>query len=91
MRKLLLSSLLIIGGCSPLSPELIAALGKDNASFCAKAVMSGGAGALTITPAPVPLGGYGYGHLSFCRTNHNNATLSMTPDGTINIEHGDGK
>ena len=89
MKNLLLGcGLLIITSCSPLSPELIAALSKDNASFCANVGISGGAGALTITPAPVPLGGFGYGHLSFCRSNHDNAKLSMTPDGTISIEHG---
>jgi L-aminopeptidase/D-esterase-like protein len=84
-RYLLLAlSLFVAGGCSPISPELVQALAKDNASFCAMGDIRGGAGAISM-PAP---GGYGQGTLAFCRSNRANARLTVLPDGSISIEHG---
>ncbi len=83
--------LLFVVGCSPtLTPELIEALSKDKASFCASIVGSGGAGGMTISPVPViPVAGYGYGRITFCRSNHEKAKLSINPEGVVSIEHAD--
>lgn len=79
-----------LSGCSPiLTPELVAALAKDPASFCGHTDLHGGAAGGALTPLPVvPLGGYGSGTLSFCRTNQANSRLTLSPDGAISIEHG---
>jgi len=65
-----------------LTPELIQALAKDNASFCASSDIRGGVGGVTIGT-----GGYGQAVLAFCRSNHEGATVTLKPDGTISIEH----
>ncbi len=84
----LVFSLTMMVGCSvPLTPELIKELAKDNASFCARAGVRGGAGAVAIVPAPVPSGGYGSAEVEFCRSNHDGATVKLSPDGSISIEH----
>lgn len=69
-------------GCSSLSPELVAALAKDNASFCALSDVRGGAGAV-IGAA----GAYGQGTFGFCRSNRDGAVVKLAPDGSISIEH----
>ena len=79
----LISFLLAMNGCSSLTAEMIAALSKDNASFCALNDIRGGAGAI-IGAA----GGYGQGTFNFCRSNHANAKITLSPDGSISIEHG---
>lgn len=89
MKKILgLVGIVVLTGCTvPLTPELIKELAKDNASFCAKAGVRGGAGAVAIVPAPIPSGGYGSAELEFCRSNHAGAKVTLAPDGTISIEH----
>jgi len=77
---------LILGGCSSLSPELITALSKDNASFCALSDVRGGAGAV-IGAA----GAYGQGTFAFCRSNRPNAIVTLKPDGEMSITHGTGE
>ncbi len=81
---------LSLTGCSPpLTPELIDALAKDSASFCGRAGIRGGAGAMPIGVAPtVPVGGYGSSEVEFCRSNYPGASVSMTPSGPITITHG---
>jgi len=90
MKRLLVGLCLsiIFGGCNlPLTPEVIAALSKDTASFCAKTGIRGGAGMAPIgTPAP-PVGGYGSAELEFCRSNFPNAKVTLAVDGSISIEH----
>ena len=82
MAMSLLILVVMISGCNTLSPELIEALAKDNASFCATTDIRGGAGA-TIGAL-----GYGQATLSFCRSNHDNAKLTLQ-DGSISIQHGE--
>jgi len=74
---------MLLSGCFSLTPEMIAALAKDNASFCAKLEASGGAGALSM----VPTGGYGASSLMFCRSMQANARVSITKDSIV-IQHG---
>lgn len=83
MKKLLLITLLILPGCSSLTPELIEALAKDNASFCARADTRGGVGSIVA-----PSGGYGQATLEFCRSNRPNTKVTLSSDGSISIEHG---
>jgi hypothetical protein len=71
------------GGCSLLTPELIAALSKDTASFCAQSDIRGGVGTI-LTPA----GGYGQSTLAFCRSNYPDSLVTLKPDGSISIQHG---
>lgn len=73
---------LSLSGCSVLTPELIQALSNDTASFCFTSDIRGGVGTL-LTPG----GGYGQGTTSFCRSNQPNATVTLSPDGSISIEH----
>ena len=74
----------LLGGCSAtLTPELIAALAKDEASFCATTDVRGGVGTLAA-----PSGGYGQATFSFCRSNKDNATLSVSPDGALSLKNG---
>lgn len=76
-----------LGGCVPtLTPELIAALARDDASFCATSDVHGGVGGAAL-PALAGSGGYGSATLAFCRSNHDGAALSVKPDGTITITH----
>lgn len=76
-------------GCSPiLTPELVAALARDEASFCANVDLHGGAGGGAITPVPVvPMAGYGSATLAFCRSNHDGAEIKLGSDGSISITH----
>jgi hypothetical protein len=74
--------LLGLGGCSSISPELVAELAKDNASFCFTSDIRGGAGSIAA-----PTGGYGQGTLSFCRSRQANAKVTLGADGSISIEH----
>ena len=88
----LLCFYLLIGitpGCSSvLTPELIHELAGDPASFCAHVDLHGGMGGGAFMPAPVvPMAGYGSSTLSFCRSNHEGATVTMGADGAISIEH----
>ena len=80
-----LSAVVLFGftGCVSLSPELVQALARDNASFCASADLRGGVGSL-LNPA----GGYGQSTLRLCRSNKENATITMTQDGSISIQNG---
>jgi hypothetical protein len=80
----LVGALVLTGGCSFLTPELVAALSKDNASFCASSDVRGGVGSVLA-----PAGGYGQGTFAFCRSNFPNASVSLKPDGSIAIQHGD--
>ena len=85
MKKILgiMLGVLLLSGCSSfLTPELIKELAKDNASFCAQSDIRGGVGTIVA-----PAGGYGQGTLSFCRSNHEKAKVTLTPDGSISIEH----
>lgn len=91
LRAALLAVLLsLTTGCpAPLTPELIEALAKDNASFCGRAGLRGGAGAMPIGAGPaVPIGGWGSTEVEFCRSNYPGAKVSMAPGGIIAIEHG---
>jgi len=72
----------------PLTPELIEALAKDNASFCGRAGIRGGAGAMPLAGVAVPAGGYGSSEVEFCRSNYPGASVSMVPGGAITITHG---
>ncbi len=75
---------LTLAGCSStFTPEMIEALAKDSASFCAQSDIRGGAGTIMA-----PSGGYGQSTLSFCRSNQKEAKVSIAPDGAISIEHG---
>lgn len=86
MKKLImvvLTALLwVISSCMTVTPELITALSEDNASFCLNSDLRGGVGGVTIGS-----GGYGQSTLSFCRSNHSSAILSLKPDGSMSIEH----
>ena len=74
---------LSLSACSvPLTPELIQALSNDTASFCFTSDIRGGVGTL-LTPG----GGYGQGTTSFCRSNQPSARVTLSPDGSISIEH----
>ena len=81
--------LLALTGCTPiLTADLVAALAKDEASFCAHVDLHGGAGGGAITPVPVvPMIGYGSTTLSFCRSNHAGAEVRLAPDGSVSITH----
>ena len=72
-----------LSGCVSLTPETIAALGKDDASICATTDIRGGVGSLMS-----PAGGYGQGTLTICRSNKDNARLEVKPDGTMIIQNG---
>lgn len=73
---------LSVSGCSTLSPELIEALAKDDASFCATADVRGGVGSVVA-----PSGGYGQSTTSFCRARKDAATVTLGADGSISIKH----
>ena len=74
-----------LASCSNmLTPELVAELAKDSASFCAHGDVRGGAGGI-IGGAT---GGYGQSTLGFCRSNTAEAKVTLGPDGSISIEHG---
>jgi hypothetical protein len=83
----LCSSLLAVSGCVTLSPELVRELAKDDASFCASADVRGGAGGIVGGAT----GGYGQGTLRLCRSNKDNAKMSIAPDGTMSIQNGEVK
>jgi len=78
-----LVALLGLGGCVTLSPELLRELAKDEASICASADIRGGVGSLMS-----PGGGYGQSTLRLCRSGKDNATITMSPDGSISITNG---
>ena len=75
---------LAASGCSTIDPAVIEALAQDQASICALGDIRGGAGSLLGGAG----GGYGQSTLSFCRSNQPNATITLTPDGSISIQHG---
>lgn len=91
MRRIAIVCVLgvFLAGCSSvLTPELIAELAKDSASFCAHTDLHGGMGGGAFTPAPVvPMAGYGSATLSFCRSNHDGASVKLGADGSMSIEH----
>jgi len=78
------SVFLATNSCVALSPELVSALSKDDASFCVAADVRGGAGGI-IGGAT---GGYGQSTLILCRSQMPDAKISISPDGSISIEHG---
>lgn len=71
-------------GCAAVSPELIEALAKDEASACFVADVRGGAGAVVGSMS----GGYGQSSVRFCRSNKDQATVTMTAEGQITIQNG---
>ena len=71
-----------LAGCTALSPELVEALAKDDASFCATADIRGGVGSVVA-----PSGGYGQSTISFCRARKDAATITLQADGSISIQH----
>ena len=84
--KLVLSSVVLFAGssgCVTLDAKLVEALAKDKASFCASVDTRGGAGSIAA-----PIGAYGQSTLSFCRSGQANAKVTLTPEGSISIEHG---
>ena len=82
---LLSASYLVLGltSCVTLDDKLVNALAKDDASFCASTDIRGGVGSVVGGAG----GGYGQSTLSFCRSNHANATVTLKPDGEISITH----
>jgi hypothetical protein len=77
----------MLSGCSAtLTPELIAALAKDDASFCGASDIRGGAGGGGLL-AGAMTGGWGQSTFTFCRSNHAGAKVTVSPDGSISIEH----
>jgi len=78
-------SILLVAGCSALTPELLKELAKDNASACFSTDVRGGAGAMVGSMT----GGYGQATLRFCRSNKDNAKITMGADGSIAIQNGD--
>jgi hypothetical protein len=73
-----------LGGCTALTPDLIAQLAKDDASICVSTDIRGGVGAV----AGVPTGGYGQATGNFCRSKMPNAKIELKSDGSISIQHG---
>lgn len=81
--------MMLLMGCSvPLTPEILEALSKDNASLCVIAKIQGGAGAVVVTPLPIPSGGYGSADLVICRTNEPGSKIILDDKGIMTIEHG---
>lgn len=74
-----------LSGCGTLSPELVDALAKDNASMCLAADLRGGAGGI-IGGATA---GYGQSTFHLCRSNRDNVKITMGVDGSVSIEHGE--
>lgn len=76
---------LVLGltGCSSLSPELVQALAKDDASICISTDVRGGVGAV-----PSMSGGYGQATTGLCRSKMPNAQIELKADGSISIKHG---
>ena len=81
---ILLLVILAILNAGCFSPELVQALAKDEASFCGHSDIRGGAGAV----AGMPMGGYGQVTTNFCRSNKDDALITLSPDGTISIQNG---
>ena len=82
----LLVSVLLCSGCATLDADMIRALSQDQASFCARAGASGGAGGGGLAAGAVT-GGWGQGDFAFCRSNHDGATVKLGTDGSLSIEH----
>lgn len=82
----ILSALLVVGsmGCSAITPEMVRELAKDDASICISTDVRGGAGGIVGGAT----GGYGQASLALCRSGKDNATISMSPDGTMSIHNG---
>ena len=74
---------LAVSGCSTIDPEVIKALANDSASFCLSTDIRGGVGSVVGGAG----GGYGQSTLSFCRSNHDKAAITLKPDGEISITH----
>ena len=70
-------------GCSALDVDMIRALTQDEASFCARSGISGGAGGL----ATGAVGGWGQADFAFCRSNRNGVEVKLNADGSISITH----
>lgn len=75
---------LFTSGCVSLTPELVAALAEDEASTCISTDIRGGAGGIVGGAT----GGYGQGTLRLCRSNKDNAKITMGADGSISIQNG---
>ena len=86
MKTLILLCALGFSGCVGLSPELVAALSRDDASFCAHVNIHGGVGGAAL-PTLSGSGGYGAGTLNVCRSNRPSAELSISPDGTLSLRN----
>jgi hypothetical protein len=92
--SLLMSMVMFLTGCTTLNltPELVQALAKDEATLCLAHNLQGSAGGAAFTPAPmIPLAGWGASAFMLCRSNQPNASVSLTPDGGISIQHGQPK
>lgn len=85
MMRYGLLGLVLLSSCSSLTPEMIEALAKDDASVCISTDVRGGAGAV----AGVPTGGYGQATGNLCRSKMPNAKIELKPDGSISIQHGE--
>jgi L-aminopeptidase/D-esterase-like protein len=86
-EAVIVSALVLVAGlmgCTTISPEMVEALSKNDASVCASGDVRGGAGAV----AGVPSGGYGQGTMTFCRSGKPNAKLEIKPDGSMSITNG---
>lgn len=82
---LFLFAILGLPSCTSLTPELVAALGKDDASICMSTDIRGGVGAV-----PSLAGGYGQATNYICRSKMPDAQIELKADGSISIKHGAG-
>lgn len=88
MKRLFLVCIpIVLSGCT-INTDIIKALAKDHASFCANITGSGYGGVMAITPVPMPGGGFGQGQMVICRTNEPGSAIIFKPDGGIEIHHG---
>jgi len=71
-------------GCSK---GLIEQLGNDPASACGYSTVTYGGGAIVVPSPAIPMVGV-YVHQHFCRSNTPGSTVTMSPDGTISVQHG---
>lgn len=78
--------LFLLQACTTLDADMIRALATDNASFCARSGVSGGAGGGGLVAGALT-GGWGQADFAFCRSNHDGATVELGADGSMRIEH----
>jgi hypothetical protein len=92
--SLLMSLAIFLTGCTTLNltPELVQALAKDEATLCLAHNLQGGAGGAAFTPAPmIPLAGWGASAFILCRSNQPDAKVTLSPTDGISIQHGQPK